>query len=182
MWGAFTGSRQGLYFDELVPSGISIIRGKVKELDNLYLVRQNHDAQFTPPDAFDWVTNPDWQPTYSNMRDKFIIELMRQDSITEAEAKEVVKNAFWPYLVRYLKVNLPNDLKIAEPGSKVRDFYRTTRRKLGQNMPILKPIYHKMISLMQPHRERFSLYALLNPSSKYHENFKAVCKVITEAK
>lgn len=181
MWGAFTGSRQGFIFDELVPSGISVIRGKVKELDNLYLVRQGHDAQYTQENIFDWVTNSEWQPTYSIMRDKFIIELMRQDGIIEAKAREAVKNAFWPYLARILGAYLPNDLKIAESGSNVRAFYRTTRRKLGQNMPTLKTIYRKMISLIQIHREKaLDLNALLNPSSKYHEDFKAVYKVITD--
>ena len=185
MWGAFTGSRQGFIFEELVPSGISVIRGKVKELDNLYLVRQGHDAQYPQENIFDWVTNPDWQSTYSIMRDKFIIELMQQDGIIEAEAREAVKNAFWPFLARIIRDRLPRDLKIAESGSRVRAFYWTTRRRLGQNIPALKTIYIKMISLIQIHLHRekdFNLNALLNPSSKYHENFKAVYKVITTFK
>jgi len=110
------------------------------------------------------------------MRDKFIIELMQQDGIIEAEAREAVKNTFWPFLARALGVHLPSDLNITESVSKVRTYYRTTRRRLEQNMHILKIIYRKMI----PHQGKdFHLNALLSPHSKYHEDFKSVYKVIT---
>ncbi len=104
------------------------------------------------------------------------MELMQQDGITETEAKEAVKITFWRYLAQVLTNNLPSDLKIADTCSKVKDFYRTTRRKLAQTIPILKAIYRKMI----PHQGKdFRLNALLNPHSKYYEDFKDVYEVIT---
>jgi hypothetical protein len=89
-------------FRELLSCCLSIIRGKAKELDCLYLIRQAHDERLFVPDAYDWITSPDWLPSYQIFCDCLMEELAQQDGISVDEAPGEVKGAFWSYLARAL--------------------------------------------------------------------------------
>ncbi len=49
MWQEYPNAKSCFIFDELVPSCCSVIRGKIAEVDSLFLVRQMHDRIYSQP-------------------------------------------------------------------------------------------------------------------------------------
>jgi glycosyltransferase domain-containing protein len=83
---------------ELWPCALMAVRGKVKQLDCAYLVRQGHDRRYVWADVFEWVADPQWSVSYKVLSGALAEEIMRQDSVGEEQAKEIVRQAFWLYM------------------------------------------------------------------------------------
>jgi len=120
-------------FVELFPSCLSVIQGKVKILDCLYLIRQaskkkKYEQYKTLPYLMpDWIADPDWSNSYKIFRKSLAENLVHYDRINIDDANKVIKIAVWEYL-------------------------------MSQNRP-------------QCEDKRFSLQALLQKSSPYHNDF-----------
>ena len=72
---------------EVLPCCHSVVAGKIKQLDCLYVVRQNHNLRYELPDAFDWLTSPRWQPSYEVFLNSISAALAEKDRISvEARA------------------------------------------------------------------------------------------------
>ena len=151
--------------EELLPGCLSIIQGKVKELDCLSLVRQAHDQRYLLPDLYDWITGPNWLPSYQVFRDSLAEELVRQDGISMDEAQEVVKQALWSYLAEHL--NRQWRSRYGQAGTGIRNHFRQTARAI----PGAPRIWRTLRSLKPRERDEISLPALLNPSSPFHADF-----------
>ena len=154
---------------ELLRNCLSVIQGKVKELDCLYLVRQAHDRRYVLPDVYDWVTSPHWLPSYQVFRDRVAEELARQDGISMEAARDVVKHAFWSYLSRALT-------------KKWKERYARSSQSLlpqARSIPAFRRTWREVRSFLPGERNRFSLPALLRPTSPYHEEFMPIYRAIT---
>jgi len=151
---------------ELLPCCKSVILGKSKELDCLYVIRQVHVQQYLLPDFYDWITSPVWYSSYIVFREGLAEALALQDNISIEKAHTLVKEAFLPYLDIFLSQGSG-----AWRGSRFRQIARTNRlaRRICQLLRSLKPKEHSEISLS----------ALLSASSPYHADFMPIYKAIT---
>ncbi len=85
-------------FGELLPSCMSAVFGKVKYLDVLYLVRQDHPKRYFGEGKYTWLANPDWESWYGLFTPTLAITVMQQDHITYTMAEQSVKTAFDGYM------------------------------------------------------------------------------------
>ena len=85
---------------ELLPCCLSVVYGKVKELDGLYVVRQSHGRRYEQPTMFDWMATPAWFAGYEVTRDVLARELAAQDGISVEAARKIVQEGFRYYVGR----------------------------------------------------------------------------------
>jgi glycosyltransferase domain-containing protein len=153
---------------ELFPCCKSVILGKSKELDCLYLVRQMHTQRNLLPDTYDWITSSEWYSSYLVFRDSLAETLALQDNISLEKAEKAVKQAFWSYLA--MGVSYQPDFR--------RDFYNRYRQVAGI-IPGARRIWQLLRSLRSKQHFKLSLRELLKSSSPYHADFMPVYKALT---
>ena len=95
---------EAVTFTEVLPSCLSLIQGKSKQLDVLFTVRQVHPQRDNTAsgDTFDWVTDTCWPAQFRRFSDCLTEELAHRDNTTRDSARETVKRAFWSYLAHRL--------------------------------------------------------------------------------
>lgn len=165
---------RNMFKDELIASCVSVIRGKVKELDGLYLIRQPHvEDSLRFPHVYDWITDPAWFPSYQLFHDRVVQELIRQDRISPEEAQTVMREGFWHYLVHEVIGAWQKEQAGAQqvPSSRL--------RAVIKRIPGLRRIWRGVRLTVQRYRDELSLPALLQPTSPYHADFRPVYEVIT---
>ena len=189
-------------FGELLHSFSFITKGKSHYLDCLYLFRQSHDARYTLPDIFDWVTSSKWNSSYCVFRDTLISSLMEADGILDEEkARDVIKRAFWGYLGKasYNKyqgkynrfeslTKDTNDSKSIPPANIFERLKKASRiQHVKQLLTENKLFVAEKLGFFSKGEElkkegedgRLVLSELLQKSSPYHEDFMPVYKSIT---
>lgn len=172
-FGRMAGARQGFIFDDVIPHCLAAVQGKVKVLDRLYLIRQAHDGIYRQVDAYDWITDPDWHPSYRVFHDRVVEELIRQDGLSAEQVHRVIKEAFLPYVAHAL-ASAWRRQEATPPESP-----RTSLRALAKGLPGAKEMWRSLRGLAQRWRDRTSLSALLHPSSPYHADFMPVYRAVT---
>jgi len=157
---------------ELHPSCVSVIQGKVKELDCLYLVRQAHDQRYILPGKAEWTRSANFISSYPIFCDCLAKELMRQDGISMEEAQVVVEQAFSSYLTKsfvepwHSRFGIPRLLQIGRMVPGARYVWRASRWILR--------------SLNLVGRDETPLIRFLSASSPYHDDFMPVYRSLTE--
>ena len=164
---------QNIFKDELIPTCISVVRGKITEIDGLYLVRQAHDAIYRQPHVYDWLTNPAWFPSYQIFHDRIVEELRRQDGLSLEQAQAALKAGFWPYLA-YAVINTWR-----KGPARARRWAPSRLRSVAQRIPGLRKGWRTMRGIVMRSRDPWSLPALVQPSSPYHEEFMPIYEAIT---
>jgi glycosyltransferase domain-containing protein len=166
-------TNSNIFKDELIAACVSVIRGKVKGLDGLYLLRHAHEAIYKHPRVYDWVTNHEWFPSYECFRARLTEELMRQDGIRAEEAEDVIRQVFWPYLARVLMSGWERWRTPTPPQvpSRIRQFLK--------RVPGLRRAVLGLRAMKRQWQDELSLPALLRRSSRYHEDFMSLYRVIT---
>lgn len=161
------------FADELLPSCLSLIQGKIRELDCFYLASQEHEQQTVHPDLFDIITSPTWAPSYPIFRDCVAEEIARKDGIGVEEAREIIKQGYWWLLARGLtkKWELAYGGRRTKSKSRLRDTVRW--------VPGFRRAVSAARSLVQMKGTEISLAALLRPSSPYHGDFMAIYRAVT---
>jgi len=162
-----------VFKDELISTCVSVIRGKVKEVDGLYLVRQMHSGIHRHPHVYDWITDPAWFPSYQTFCDRLIEELIRQDGLSAAAARAAVREGFWPYVAHCVTSDWEKDLAGRAPRRSSRG------RALAARIPGLRRCWRAARTWVQQWQDALSLPALLRSSSPYHEDFRAVYGAVT---
>ena len=160
--------RANHFGSELISCCKSVILGKSKELDCLYLVRQMHAQRFLPPDTYDWITSPEWYSSYLVFRDSLAEALTLQDNISIEKAQKVVEKAFRPYLSKCVsqKSSFWGDL-------------RNYCLPVAGIIPGSRRIWQLLRSLRSKQHFKLSLRELLKSSSPYHADFMPVYKALT---
>jgi glycosyltransferase domain-containing protein len=157
---------------ELLNCCLSVIRGKVKQLGCLYMVRGAHGGNLRKLDAYDWVTSPDWLPSVQIFQGLLAEEVSRQDELSLAEAGETVKEAFWSYLHRALGRKYA--AKYGADGSTI----RARSRRAARSIPKASWAWHEVRSFLPGRDHKLSLPALLRPSSPYHADFMPIYRAL----
>lgn len=150
-----------IMFDELLPCCLSVILGKIKQLDGLYLIRQDHGKRIVLPNWFEWITNEAWYPSYCTFRDCLAEAIACKDGITLEEAKLVVEKAFAGYLAHFiLKYNPTN----------------SQWRSIAKQIPGARTIW----DTLKPLRNKYCLSNLLKPGSPYYKDFMPIYNIVTQ--
>ncbi len=159
---------------ELLPCCLSVILGKVKELDCLYLMRQEHPQRYILPGKYAWVRNPNWPKLYQVFIDLLAREVAAKDGITGEAAKEIVEQAFGLYMTQLLGRDWRNHSGLPNPG-----VYNNLRKFISR-IPGVLQVWGALYSSKSKGREETSLLAeLLNPSSLYHSDFMPIYRAVT---
>jgi glycosyltransferase domain-containing protein len=159
-------------FTELLPCCLSIIEGKAKELDYLYLVRQGHYRRYLLPQKTDWTEGPNYHQSYQVFRDCLVQALSSRDSISPEKVGKVVERAFSLYLKNSFKKSWPNRFGVPRflQATSVIPGVQKTRRAL----------WHLLRSLKVVARDEIQPNALLSPSSFFHDDFLPIYRSVTE--
>jgi len=162
-------------FRELLGCCLSIIRGKAKELEGLHLIRQAHGRRYVRPDIYDWVTSLQWLPSYEVFRNRLSEELVREDGISSAEAREVVKQAFWRYLANVLRYKWDARYNQTNGGGSY-----SRLRRMAHSIPGAQQAWGILRSLGSANHNALSLPTLLGPSSVFRADFMPIYRVVSE--
>jgi hypothetical protein len=153
---------------ELLPCCLSVIFGKIKQLDCLSLVRQVHAQRYLLPDVYDWITNENWHLAFRYFESCLVTAISLQDKTGLDEIRQVVKQAFWSYLAQSLFRSWQQKYAL----SHVNLLYNAAK-----NIPHLYSFWQKMRATIWV--SEMSLASLLNPSSPYYADFLPVYRVVT---
>lgn len=157
------------FMEELLPCCLSVIHGKIKHYDDLYLVRQRHQRHPFLSDIYDWMTNPDWNEAYRIFHDSLVAALIQQDSISKEEAQAVFKKAFWGYLNGRLSAKFKQRYGILS--------LKERAKKISNYIPGAYKILKKTKQLF--FSRRLTLNSLLNRKSVYYTDFLPVYRAVT---
>lgn len=151
---------------DLLPGCLAVARGKIKKLDCFHMVHLVHEGQNQAyRDIYDWLTGPNWFPSYQMFKSILSDELSKQDAITSDESHSVVKKAFWSYL----KYKLNNHYKFVYGSTEL-------KQKLKKKIPVLKKILDKAreVKFKAFPSNEVNMHTLLNSRSPYHKDFMPV--------
>lgn len=88
-------------FTELLTGFACMLKGKSYLIDDLYLIRQDHDNRNIMYTLIDWITSKDWYPSYLIFRETLVSNVMNLDStISNKDAEKMIQNVFFRYLSR----------------------------------------------------------------------------------
>jgi glycosyltransferase domain-containing protein len=145
---------------ELLPCCLSVVYGKVKEIDGLYCVRQSHGRRYEQPTMFDWIATPAWFEGYEVTRDVLAREVVAHDDISLEDARKIVQEGFRYYVGRGMGLRS----QWANGGTAIR-----VARTLWHAWQRVRPT---------PHSE-FTLEALMSPTSPHYAAFAPVYQSLT---
>jgi glycosyltransferase domain-containing protein len=158
---------------ELLPCCLSVIPGKRKQVDGLYLARQGHDRRYLLPTVYEWVTGAEWRSSYLVFTDTLTSALVRYDQIDEGEALRLVKEAFWGYLAGVLFKKWPGELRQRRPS-------RSDRlREVLRGIPGLQRAWQVARAAMWRDGRSVSLGGLLSPWSRDHRDFMGIARAVS---
>jgi glycosyltransferase domain-containing protein len=154
------------FTDELLQCCLSVVYGKVKEVDGLYLIRQVHDERYLLPTWFTWLNSERWYPSYAYFRTQLAQAMAVQDGISPENATNVVDTAFAAYL-SWLVAN-----------ATVR---RNRLREVARRLALLRWMWRRLKRARARRRPatHVSLPVLLDEASPYHEDFLPVYTAVT---
>ena len=144
---------------EILPACLSVIHGKVKQLDFYYLARQNHDRRVDIPEIYKWVKNPDGKKAYELFSTRLAEELAIKDEISFDNAKNIVEEAFTSYLDGLTK--------------------SMTCARMAKVARFIPCVDHLIMYFKHRHYRDLLLPMLLNPSSRYNNGFMPVYRAVT---
>lgn len=168
---------------ELVLACLAVIRGKVKRLDRLYMLRERHASTDSWKEAgeagrrldlLDWVTCSSFAGAYRAFHACLSESLADRDGISTTKAQEVVKRAFW-LLYLFPELQRKWDARYVQRGTPAP---LRALRDAARHVPALRRMWRAVRSRM-PGQE-FSLEALLRSSSPYHVDFMPIYRAVAE--
>ena len=163
--------------NELMPCVLLAAQGKVKMLDELFVVRQIHQRRILLPAVFDSILKPHWASSTTYFIEYLSRIVAEEDSISYDEAYPVAKKAIEQLLIR----------QIISKYSEVKSSFwkKPSFRSAIKSIPGSKKTINKLRSLrtiFTASRGEISLQALLNSSSPYNEDFVPAYKSITQSR
>ncbi len=177
-------------FGELLPSCLSVIQGKVRCLDVLYMVRQYRPDLSTSKKTIRWpalLTSDDFSQWYAQFRNCLAEELAGVTRMPVLEAKDAVNHAFAFYLACCLKA----------PQHSPSTFEQTMQRawRVIQILPMAARsvlLDRQLVAMARSPREAYrqlqrereksakrddmAIDKLLNPRSPFHADFLPICE------
>ena len=90
----------GIFLQELLPSCLSLLQGKAKKMDRLYMVRQTDSGEHLMPDRFEWMLSPEWGKNFLKFEKCIADKITGSSSLLLKDAKAIIRFAFRKYLSR----------------------------------------------------------------------------------
>jgi len=162
-------SSERAFMEELIPCCLSVVYGKVKCFNDLYLVRQHHRQRSFHLDPYDWITSSGWWSSYNIFQDSLTEALIEKDGIDNVEAAGLIKKAFWAHLAS--KLQRKYQVRYREPS-----IDSSMKEKLKRVPGLLRMV--KQIRAILP--KSLSVKKLLNRQSAYHADFMPIYRAVTE--
>ena len=172
---------------ELLPCSLSSIAGKIGEVDCLSVVFQENDQQ-----VFDWkknsifslINDPDWAPS-AKVLGEVVAEAIEEGHCGTNEAQKIFDREFWHHVLSIL--HWQYEARYGEGQKAVAK--KLSERLLGKigMMVSLARDAKQWIGGGVVNRQKdeigrgITLDSLLSPSSKYHADFMAVYRIITNS-
>ena len=157
-------------FREITLSSLSIIQGKSKRLDNLYLMRQIHKHRYSSPPLMDLMFKPSWQPSFMAFHDLLVESLIKHEKVTPEIASETVKKGFLILFSKWLRKISPKKKK----------FSASLVEFINNNLPFFYKLLKQTKLIILGVFQIDSLPGLLNKSSPHHTEFMVVHKFLDE--
>ena len=167
-------------FGELLSSCLSLIRGKARRLDVLYMVRQ---ADLEPPKYAEkmmpWhelLVVEDFPKRYAEFRDCLADELMHASTLSVEEANAVVDRGFASYLAENVTSNNDHGQRPLDRALRaIRSLPLAVRAAIldGEFLGMIRDPRqsYRRVAAMQ---DKMSLPSLLNARSPFHSDFMHV--------
>jgi len=149
------------FIDELLPNVMLVASGKIKELDNIYLVRQDHDARYLLPNWFEWIVQPVWATTYMYFRKQVLDVIDSEVKFDVVSALKKFDQSFSIYLKKFMLQDHRSFL----------EFRLFINRK-----PFLKNL------ILKTKLTYTFFYDILNENRVHHEDLNAIIEIISEKK
>ena len=155
---------------EMLPCCLSAILGNTKQLDGLYMIRQDHENRYALPTWFKWITNEAWYPNYTAYCNYLSEAIVRQDGITLEEAKNIVSQAFSVYLAQWISGSSHNP----NPNSQWRSIIR--------QIPGARKGWHVLQSVLNRvfNDNKYYFGNMITPESPYYKDFMPIYKIVTQ--
>ena len=162
---------------ELLPCSLSAVKGKIKQLDCFYLVRQGHDRRYLLPKPHEWITKPEWFSSYEVYHHCLAEELAKDKKISIEKAGSIVKEAFGNYLAK----GLANKYQGRYGKKDLRNYFKTTFKEIPILNGGLSVAWRKAIGMRDYYfpSNRISLAALMSPQSVYNKDFMPIYNALT---
>lgn len=167
---------------ELLPGCMQVAQGKLKKMEQIFVVRQIHQRHYIPmKDTIDWITNPDWAASFEVFRNCLAEELVKQDGIDITKAREIVKYAFWSRLNKMMTAKFQYLYQPDIAKSPLQEAKNALRR-----IPLVAcyaaPLWQRCRRATQRYLNPngINLEALMQSSSVYHEDFLPAHRAITD--
>ena len=198
------------YFgEEILPCALSVISGKIAEIDSLHTVFQVHDEHhfsWHSHNMYDLITDPAFSETIQVVKSSITNALMKEDGIEKKDAQEIVDRELWHHIYGMMMTHYNKRYRNNGKDDNKTDNKTKEKPILSQisalihNIPgitrpvsvvgLLRFLYRKLKMLGtrkdekeedQPEQdaEIFTLEALLNPSSSHHADFMPIHNIIT---
>lgn len=163
--------------NELISWNHCIIPGKTKVIDCLSLVRQIHDRQYPMPNSFEWMTSKYFFNDYELFKSEISKAIAEKDNIDIKTAEEAAKEAHWHYMQKTLASDYKTYLlQKYPPLNKPGESFRIL---VSSSFPIIKKFYRNYIKPLIKNNNLQLHYEVLQPSSKYYQDFKPVLDSFT---
>jgi len=154
---------------ETLTTCLSVIRGKSRKLDGLYLVRQLHNNQTgialgSGRDIFDWISEPNWGTSYNKFQNFLAAQLAATDGISETDANAIVKRLFWGWLARKLLRSYEETYRRKPQTLRERAGRLPGAQQVRAWVPVGEPV--------------MTLPAVLKRTSPYYQDFRPIYETI----
>ena len=163
---SYSDIQDSVFSGVILPNCLSIIGGKIKEINCLSLVRHIQDIPYRSREELDtyyWLTRKDWFSNFGNFRDIFANEFMHRDKILIDDALTVVDKGMFFFIAQR--------------------FVREWKKYLSiQTLQVPKSMVLNidMDNVLSSIKSKRFLKSLLKPSSPHHKDFMPIYCVITK--
>jgi len=146
--------------EEVLACSIAAIRGKVKQIDKLYLVRQDHESRYLLSGPYEWITSKIWHSSWGNYIDIISRSIAQTDGLDIEKAVQTANLGFKVYLQQIMGAS---NVRSTLPNEYLDVF---TRRICN--------LFHRIMPLRS-----ISLRSLMDKRSPYHKDFLPVLRSLT---
>nr|WP_320161286.1 TIGR00180 family glycosyltransferase [uncultured Methanoregula sp.] len=165
-------------FIELVPSCLSMIQGKFKKLDNLYMVRQyNAPREYSLIDSkIEWASDPSFESQFILFREKLCEYLLMKCNMDMNTAKKEVNKAFLLFILPTLYGEYKQEMKKLRTIKKDRIATIFSPITIQDIITILQTL--KVHSGLDWLINKYRIYKLCRRSSRFYHDLKPIIESI----
>lgn len=158
---------------ELALGALGAIQGKVFLMDRFYMIRETHGGMGS---VIARAARGSSEPGgYETFRDCLVPELIQQDQMDVASARDTIAEALQPYLAEQRE----RQQRHSAAGRGVAMAARL--RTAATRVPGLKKVWRRAQAFLHGHDRAMTLPALLRPTSRYHRDFMPAAAALTTA-